>query len=91
MLCLTAQLLNRRRLRTKEQKPIKMNKKTAMMIGFLFSTSAIIVMIVFLMAKDKVAMRPLLYIGFGLALGSIVFRNLLRFKPDWFRDNDTTA
>lgn len=69
-------------------KPIKMNKKTAMIIGFLFSTSAIIVMIVFLMAKDKVAMRPLLYIGFGLALGSIVFRNLLRFKPDWFKDKN---
>jgi hypothetical protein len=65
-----------------------MNKKTAMMIGFLFSTSAIIVMIVFLMAKDKVSMRPLLYIGFGLALGSIVFRNLIRFKPGWFKDND---
>lgn len=78
-------------MRKEKQKPIKMKKKTAMMIGFLFSTSAIIVMIVFLMAKDKVAMRPLLYIGFGLALGSIVFRNLLRFKPDWFRDNDTTA
>lgn len=66
-----------------------MNKKTAMMIGFLFSTSAIIVMIVFLMAKDKVAMRPLLYIGFSLALGSIIFRNLLRFKPDWFKDRPT--
>lgn len=86
MLCSTAQQLNRRRLKKKEQKQTKMNKKTAMMIGFLFSTSAIIVMIVFLMAKDKVAMRPLLYIGFGLALGSIVFRNLLRFKPGWFKD-----
>jgi uncharacterized membrane protein YwaF len=73
----------------KKQKPIKMKKKTAMMIGFLFSTSAIIVMIVFLMAKDKVAMRPLLFIGFGLALGSIVFRNLLRFKPGWFKDRPT--
>ena len=59
------------------------------MIGFLCSTSAIIVMIVFLMAKDKVAMRPLLYIGFSLALGSIIFRNLLRFKPDWFKDRPT--
>jgi hypothetical protein len=75
-------------LQKEEQKQIKMKKKTAMMIGFLFSTSAIIVMIVFLMAKDKVAMRPLLYIGFGLALGSIVFRNLLRFKPGWFKDNN---
>ncbi len=68
-----------------------MKKKTAMMIGFLCSTSAIIVMIVFLMAKDKVAMRPLLFIGFGLALGSIVFRNLLRFKPGWFKDNDSAV
>jgi len=75
-------------LQKEKLKPIKMNKKTAMIIGFLFSTSAIIVMIVFLMAKDKVAMRPLLYIGFGLALGSIVFRNLLRFKPDWFKDKN---
>jgi hypothetical protein len=48
------------------------------------------VMIVFLMAKDKVAMRPLLFIGFGLALGSIVFRNLLRFKPGWFKEDEET-
>ena len=71
-----------------KQKPINMKRKTAMVIGFLCSTSAIIVMIVFLMAKDKVAMRPLLFIGFGLALGSIVFRNLLRFKPGWFKDEN---
>ena len=63
-----------------------MTKKTAMFIGFLLSTSAIIVMVVFLMMKDKSNMRPMLFIGIGLALGSLVLRNLLRFKPDWFKD-----
>ncbi len=63
-----------------------MTKKTAMFIGFLLSTSAIIVMVVFLMMKDKSNMRPMLFIGIGLALGSLILRNLLRFKPDWFKD-----
>jgi hypothetical protein len=63
-----------------------MTKKTAMFIGFLLSTSAIIVMVVFLMMKDKSNMRPMLFIGIGLALGSLVLRNLIRFKPEWFKD-----
>lgn len=57
-----------------------------MFIGFLLSTSAMIVIIVFLMSKDKTTMRPMMFIGIGLALGSLVLRNLLRFKPDWFKD-----
>jgi uncharacterized membrane protein YwaF len=65
-----------------------MTKKTAMFIGFLLSTSAMIVIIVFLMTKDKAAMRPMMFIGIGLALGSLVLRNLIRFKPDWFKDSD---
>lgn len=60
-----------------------------MYLGFLLSTSAMIVMVVFLMTKDKAAMRPLLFIGIGLAFVSLVFRNILRFKPDWFKDNET--
>jgi hypothetical protein len=63
-----------------------MTKKTAMFIGFLLSTSAIIVMVVFLMVKDKSNMRPMLFIGIGLALGSLILRNLIRFKPDLFKD-----
>lgn len=63
-----------------------MTKKTAMFIGFLLSTSAMIVIIVFLMSKDKATMRPMMFVGIGLALGSLVLRNLIRFKPDWFKD-----
>ena len=63
-----------------------MTKKTAMFIGFLLSTSAIIVMVVFLMMKDKSNMKPMLFIGIGLALGSLILRNLIRFKPDLFKD-----
>jgi uncharacterized membrane protein YwaF len=68
-----------------------MKKRTAMYIGFLLSTSAMIVMVVFLMSKDKAAMRPLLFIGIGLAFVSLVFRNVLRFKPDWFKDNESNG
>lgn len=57
-----------------------------MFIGFLLSTSAMIVIIVFLMSNDKATMRPMMFVGIGLALGSLVLRNLLRFKPDWFKD-----
>ncbi len=63
-----------------------MTKKTAMLIGFLLSTSAMIVIIAFLMTKDKAAMRPLLFVGIGLAFGSLIIRNLIRFKPEWFAD-----
>ena len=65
-----------------------MTKKTAMFIGFLLSTSAMIVIIVFLMTKDKTTMRPLMFIGIGLAVASLILRNLLRFKPDMFKDNE---
>lgn len=60
----------------------------AMIIGFLLSTSAMIVIIVFLVADDKAAMRPMMFVGIGLALGSIVLRNLLRFRPEWFKDSN---
>jgi hypothetical protein len=63
-----------------------MTKKMAMIIGFLLSTSAMIVIIVFLMADDKAAMRPMMYVGIGLALASLIVRNLLRFRPEWFKD-----
>lgn len=65
-----------------------MTKKMAMIIGFLLSTSAMIVIIVFLVADDKAAMRPMMFVGIGLALGSIVLRNLLRFRPEWFKDSN---
>jgi uncharacterized membrane protein YwaF len=65
-----------------------MRKKTAMYTGFLLSTSAMIVIITFLMTKDKAAMRPLLFVGIGLAFGSLIIRNLIRFKPEWFNDGD---
>lgn len=73
-------------MQKEKQKRIKMTKKTAMFLGFLFSTSAMIVIITFLMTKDKAAMRPLLFVGIGLAFGSLIIRNLLRFKPKWFAD-----
>lgn len=65
-----------------------MTKKIAMIIGFLLSTSAMIVIIVFLMADDKETMRPMMFVGIGLALGSLILRNVLRFKPEWFKDGN---
>lgn len=34
-------------------------------------------------------MRPLLFVGIGLAFGSLIIRNLIRFKPDMFKDGGT--
>ena len=70
-------------------KPIKMKKRTAVYIGFLLTTSSIIVILVFLFYKNNPAMKPMFYLGVGLAFGSLLIRNLLRFKPDWFKDNDS--
>ena len=66
-----------------------MTKKTAMYIGFLLSASAMIVIITFLMTKDKASMRPLLFVGIGLAFASLIIRNVIRFKPEWFGDKPT--
>ncbi len=63
-----------------------MTKKTAMYIGFLLSASAMIVIITFLMTTDKASMRPLLFVGIGLAFASLIIRNLIRYKPDMFKD-----
>lgn len=75
-------------MRKEKQKPTDMTKKMAMIIGFLLSTSAMIVIIVFLMADDKETMRPMMFVGIGLALGSLILRNVLRFKPEWFKDGN---
>jgi uncharacterized membrane protein YwaF len=66
-----------------------MTKKTAMYLGFLLSASAMIVIITFLMTTDKAAMRPLLFVGIGLAFASLIIRNLIRFKPEWFGEKPT--
>ena len=50
--------------------------------------AAMIVIIVFLMADDKETMRPMMFVGIGLALGSLILRNVLRFKPEWFKDGN---
>ena len=66
-----------------------MKKRTAMYLGFLLSTSSIIVILVFLFFKDKEMGKPMLYVGIGLGAVSLILRNLLRFKPDLFKENDS--
>lgn len=75
-------------MQKEKQKQIKMTKKVAMILGFLLTTSAIIVIVVFFMSGDKEKMRPMIFLGLGLALASLVLRNLLRFKPEWFKDSE---
>lgn len=63
-----------------------MNVKTARIISFILSITALVIAGVYFMSSNKEALKPLLYVGLGLVLGSLIFRNLIRFKPEWFRD-----
>jgi len=40
------------------------------------------------MSSNREAMKPFIYVGLGLILVSLIFRNLIRFKPEWFKDSD---
>jgi CDP-diglyceride synthetase len=63
-----------------------MNVKTARIVSFVFSISALVVGGFYFMSSNREAMKPLVYVGLGLILVSLVFRNLIRFKPEWFED-----
>ncbi len=72
-----------------KQKQIKMSVKTARIVSFILSTSALVIALVYLVSGNKDGMKPLMYVGLALVLGSLIFRNLIRFKPEWF-DNKPT-
>jgi hypothetical protein len=66
-----------------------MNVKTARIVSFILSISALIIAGFYFMSSNKDELKPLLYLGLALILGSLIFRNLLRFKPEWFGDKST--
>jgi len=65
-----------------------MNVKTARIVSFVFSTSALVIAGFYFMSSNREAMKPFIYVGLGLILVSLIFRNLIRFKPEWFKDSD---
>jgi hypothetical protein len=64
-----------------------MNLKTARIVSFVFSTSALVIAGFYFFGSNREAMKPFMYVGLGLILVSLVFRNLIRFKPDLFKDH----
>ena len=66
-----------------------MNVKTARIVSFILSISALIIAGFYFMSSNKDELKPLLYLGLALILGSLIFRNLLRFKPEWFNNKPT--
>ena len=66
-----------------------MNVKTARIVSFILSISALIIAGFYFMSSNKEELKPLLYVGLTLILGSLIFRNLLRFKPEWFNNKPT--
>lgn len=76
-------------MQREKQKRIRMNLKTAKIVSFILSTSALVIALVYLVSGNKDGMKPLMYVGLALVLGSLIFRNLIRFKPEWF-DNKPT-
>jgi hypothetical protein len=65
-----------------------MNVKTARIISFVLSISGLIVAVYYLMNDHKETNKNLMYVGLSLLLASIVLRNLVRFKPEWFQDKN---
>lgn len=66
-----------------------MNVKTARIVSFVFSTSALVIAGFYFMSSNKDELKPFLYVGLALVLVSLIFRNLIRFKPEWFGDKST--
>ena len=65
-----------------------MSIKTARIISFVFSTSALVIAGFYFMSNNKEAMKPFMYVDMALILASLIFRNLIRFKPELFKDGD---
>jgi predicted membrane chloride channel (bestrophin family) len=66
-----------------------MNTRTARIVSFVFSISALVIAGFYFMSSNKDELKPLLYVGLALVLVSLIFRNLIRFKPEWFGDKST--
>lgn len=63
-----------------------MNLNTARIASFLLSVAGLVVAMIYMFSSNKVAMKPLMYAGLVFVLGSLVLRNMTRFKPEWFGD-----
>lgn len=76
-------------MQKEEQKQIKMNIKTARIISFVLSTGGLAIALVYLTRSNKEGVNSLMYVGLALILGSLIIRNLIRFKPEWFQNKPT--
>lgn len=63
-----------------------MNLKTARIISFILSTVALVIALVYFTSSNKAAMKSWIYVGLGLILLSLIIRNIIRFKPDLFKE-----
>lgn len=61
-----------------------MNVKTARIVSFVFSTAALVMAGFYFFSSNREAMKPFMFVALGFILVSLVFRNLIRFKPEWF-------
>jgi hypothetical protein len=64
-----------------------MNVKTARIISFVLSISGLIIAVFYLGGDAKQANKNIMYLGLGLLLSSFVLRTLMRFKPEWFKND----
>jgi hypothetical protein len=62
-----------------------MTLKTARIVSFILSIAGLITAVYYLTNDAKEANKNIMYIGLGLLISSIVLRNLVRFKPGWFK------
>jgi hypothetical protein len=65
-----------------------MNLTTAKIAAFILSLSGLGIAAFYLMSDNKAQYKELVYLGLALLLGSIVMRNLIKFKPEWFKDKN---
>ena len=63
-----------------------MNVKTARIISFILSISGLMIAVFYLVSDAKEVNKNVMYLGLVLLLSSLVLRNLVRFKPEWFQD-----
>jgi uncharacterized protein YybS (DUF2232 family) len=66
-----------------------MNVATAKIIAFILSITGLSIAVFYMLSKSKEQYNSLVYLGLCLLLASIILRNLVRFKPEWFKDKPT--
>ena len=65
-----------------------MSAATAKIVGFVLSLSGLAIALFYITSSRKEEYQNLVYLGLTLLLSSVILRNAVRLKPEWFKDKE---